>query len=84
MAASAFQTITIMDDYVNSRTVWLPHPFRLRAGESLQIPFNAEYNSFRYFGLLMDDNALSVPNVQPLSDQPDFQFEGGPILEEWQ
>ncbi len=63
IAASAFQTITILDTYTNSQTVWLPKPFRLKAGESLQIPFNAEYSSFRYFGLLLDEEDLYARNI---------------------
>lgn len=63
IAASAFQTITILDTYTNSQMVWLPNPHRLKAGESLQIPFNAEYSSFRYFGLMLDEADLYAQSI---------------------
>ncbi len=82
IAASAFQTVTIKDTYMNSNTVWLPNPFHLKAGESLQIPFNAEYSSFRYFGLLIDESDLYAQGIPVEIDG--MAVNGGELIAEAQ
>ena len=63
ITAGSFLTIKISDTYALGSFVWMPQPFRLKAGETLEVPQNATYFICRYFGLLIDEADLYAQEI---------------------